>query len=182
MSRIGIKPIEVPAGVEVKYANGRFSAKGPKGSLEMAVRPEMQVEVSGKVINVKRAGDSRTEKSLHGLTRTLIANMVNGVATGYEKKLEIVGVGYKADLQKDVLVMNLGYTHQINYKLPPGTTAAVEKNTLITVRGADKQVVGQVAAELRALRKPEPYKGKGVKYADEQIRRKAGKAGKAGAA
>lgn len=181
MSRIGKQPIEVPSGVTVSLSGNTVSVKGGKGLLELDIRDEVKVKVDGSTVNVTRADDSRTARSLHGLTRSLVANMVKGVSDGFEKNLEIIGVGYKADIKGDVLTMTLGYSHVIPYKLPKGITAKVDKNTNVNISGADKQVVGQVAAELRALRPPEPYKGKGVKYEGEHIKRKAGKAGKAGA-
>jgi len=180
MSRIGKNPISVPSGVKVSVSAGQVQVTGPKGTLQMPLKPGVTVDVNGQVVEVKRADDGRTARSLHGLTRTLIANMVKGVSEGFHKKLEIVGVGYKADVQGSNVNLTLGYSHPIKYELPKGITAAVEKQTLITVTGTDKQVVGQVAADIRAFRKPEPYKGKGIKYSDEVIRRKAGKAGKAG--
>ncbi|MBI5587234.1 MAG: 50S ribosomal protein L6 [Deltaproteobacteria bacterium] len=179
MSRIGKRTISVPSGVKVSVAGGLVKVNGPKGSLEMPLRPEIKVDLKDSVLEVKRADDSRSAKSLHGLTRTLIANMVKGVTEGFQKKLEIIGVGYKADVQGSNVNLSLGYSHPVKYTLPKGVTAAVDKQTLITLSGADKQAVGQVAADIRAFRKPEPYKGKGIKYSDEVIRRKAGKAGKA---
>lgn len=181
MSRIGKQPIEIPSGVTVNSSGSTVSVKGGKGLLELNVRDEIKVAVDGTTVNVTRADDSRQARALHGLTRTLVSNMIVGVSEGFQKNLEIVGVGYKADVKGDVLTMTLGYSHVIPYKLPKGITAKVDKNVAINISGADKQVVGQVAAELRALRPPEPYKGKGVKYEGEHIKRKAGKAGKAGA-
>lgn len=180
MSRIGKHPISVPSGVKVSASGGKVQVNGPKGALEIPLKPEISVDVKGAVIEVKRADDGRSARALHGLTRTLIANMVKGVSEGFQKKLEIVGVGYKADVQGSNVTLSLGYSHPVKYSLPKGVTASVEKQTLITLTGPDKQVVGQVAADIRAFRKPEPYKGKGIKYSDEVIRRKAGKAGKAG--
>lgn len=180
MSRIGKKPITVPSGVKVALEKNVFKANGPQGTLELAVRPEVQVKIENSVVNVLADDGHKEGKALHGLTRTLIANMVKGVSEGFQKKLEIVGVGYKADVQGSMVNLALGYSHPVKYELPKGISASVEKQTLITIKGADKQVVGQVAADIRAFRKPEPYKGKGIKYADEVIRRKAGKAGKAG--
>lgn len=179
MSRIGKQPINVPSGVKVSVASGKVQVNGPKGALQLPLRPEITVDVKGQVVEVKRADDGRSARSLHGLTRTLIANMVKGVSEGFQKKLEIVGVGYKADVQGSNINLSLGFSHQIKYTLPKGVTASVDKQTLVTLSGPDKQVVGQVAADIRAFRKPEPYKGKGIKYSDEVIRRKAGKAGKA---
>lgn len=180
MSRIGKQPIALPAGVKVALAGSLVKVTGPQGALEMPLRSEVKVEVRDSEVVVTRIDDTRGPKALHGLTRTLIANMVKGVTEGFSKKLDIVGVGYKADVQGSVLNLALGYSHPIKYELPKGISATVEKQTSITVKGADKQLVGQVAADIRAFRKPEPYKGKGIKYSDEVIRRKAGKAGKAG--
>lgn len=179
MSRIGKLAITVPSGVKVALSGGTIKVNGPQGALEMPVRPEVKVNISDSVVKVERADESRAARSLHGLTRTLIANMVKGVSEGFQKKLEIIGVGYKADVQGSTVNLALGYSHPVKYELPKGITAAVEKQTLITIKGADKQTVGQVAADIRSLREPEPYKGKGIKYSDEVIRRKAGKAGKA---
>jgi large subunit ribosomal protein L6 len=179
MSRIGKRPIAVPAGVKASADGKVVKVTGPQGSLELPVRSEIKVDIKGPEILVTRDNDSRTSRSLHGLTRTLVANMVKGVTVGFEKKLEIIGVGYKADVQGDTVNLSLGYSHPVKYALPKGVKATVEKSTLVTIKGPDKQVVGQVAADIRALRSPEPYKGKGIKYLDEVIRRKAGKAGKA---
>jgi large subunit ribosomal protein L6 len=180
MSRIGKLPIALPAGVKVAFEGSLMKVSGPQGALELPLRTEVKVEVKDSQIQVTRIDDTRTPKALHGLTRTLIANMVKGVTEGFQKKLDIVGVGYKADVQGSMLNLALGYSHPVKYELPKGISATVEKQTSITVKGADKQLVGQVAADIRAFRKPEPYKGKGIKYSDEVIRRKAGKAGKAG--
>lgn len=180
MSRIGKRAIAVPANVKVALDGGTVKVAGPQGNLETPIRGEVKIEVKGSEIIVTRADDSRIARSVHGLTRTLIANMVKGVTEGFQKRLDIVGVGYKADAQGNVLNLALGYSHPIKYELPKGITATVDKQTSITVKGADKQLVGQVAADIRAFREPEPYKGKGIKYSDEVIRRKAGKAGKAG--
>ncbi len=179
MSRIGKRPITVPASVKASLEGNVIKVAGPQGSLELPLRPEVKVDIKGSEILVSRDNDSRVSRSLHGLTRTLVANMVKGVTDGFDKKLEIIGVGYKADVQGDVINLSLGYSHPVRYVLPKGIKAAVEKSTLVTIKGPDKQMVGQVAADIRALRRPEPYKGKGIKYADEVIRRKAGKAGKA---
>ncbi|MEK6790809.1 MAG: 50S ribosomal protein L6 [Deltaproteobacteria bacterium] len=181
MSRIGKNPITVPAGVKVAFdERGRlFKASGPLGALELAVRPEIKMDIKGSTIEVGRADDSRLARSLHGLTRTLAANMVQGVNTGFEKRLEIVGVGYKADVAGNVVNMSLGFSHPVKYELPKGITASVDKQTSLLIKGPDKQLVGHVAANIRSFRPPEPYKGKGIKYANEVIRRKAGKAGKA---
>lgn len=179
MSRIGKLPINVPSGAKVALEGRNVKAAGALGALELALRPEINVEIKDSAILVKRKDDSRTARALHGLTRTLISNMVKGVTEGFQKRLDIVGVGYKADVQGNIVNLTLGYSHPVKYALPKGVTATVEKQTSITLKGPDKQVIGQVAAEIRALRSPEPYKGKGIKYADEVIRRKAGKAGKA---
>ncbi len=182
MSRIGKHPIQIPAGVKVAIDGPAVKVAGPLGSLELAVRPEIKVEVKGPVLEVTRKEETRTARSLHGLTRSLIANMVKGVTVGFEKKLDIIGVGYKADVQGGVINLALGFSHPIAYNLPKGVSATVDKQTSIVVKGPDKQVIGQVAAEIRSLRPPEPYKGKGIKYFDEVVRRKAGKAGKAAGA
>lgn len=179
MSRIGKRTVNIPANVKVTLDKGVIKASGPLGALELPLRPEVKVVLEGSEINIQRADESRAARSLHGLTRTLIDNMIKGVNEGFEKKLEIIGVGYKADIQGDVVNLSLGYSHPIKYPLPGGVKAAVDKQTLITIKGPDKQLIGQVAADIRALRMPEPYKGKGIKYANEVIRRKAGKAGKA---
>jgi len=179
MSRIGKLPIDVPSGVKVSLDAGLFKASGPRGELELAIRPEVTLEIKESTIEVTRRDDGRVARSLHGLTRTLVANMVKGVHEGFEKRLDIVGVGYRAEVQGKVVNLALGYSQPVKFTLPEGVEAVVEKQTSILIRGADKQAVGQVAADIRSLRKPEPYKGKGVKYSDEVIRRKAGKAGKA---
>jgi large subunit ribosomal protein L6 len=178
MSRIGKQPIDIPQGVKVDLSDKAIKVKGPKGELECVLKDEVTVEVDGSVIRVSRRDDSRQATSLHGLTRSLISNMVKGVSEGFEKRLEIVGVGYKAEAKGSSLNLILGYSHPINYELPKGITASVEKLTSIILKGTDKQLVGQVASEIRDFRPPEPYKGKGIKYADEVIRRKAGKAAK----
>lgn len=177
MSRIGKAPVEIPAGVTVSIEGGAVKVKGPKGSLELTLRPEVDVELKDRVLTVTKKTDGRMARALHGLTRTLIANMVTGVTTGFEKRLELVGVGYRAEAKGDTMVLNLGYSNPVTYKLPKGVSAKVEKNVIV-LSSADKQLLGQVAAEIRGFRPPEPYKGKGVKYAGEVIRRKAGKAGK----
>lgn len=179
MSRIGKLAIQVPQGVKVALEGSLVKVSGKEGALELPVRPEIKVEMKDSSIQVKRADDSRTARSLHGLTRTLIANMVKGVSEGFTKRLDIVGVGYKADVQGSTVNLALGFSHPVKYQLPKGISATVDKQTAIIIKGADKQAVGQVAADIRALRPPEPYKGKGIKYSDEVIRRKAGKAGKA---
>ena len=178
MSRIGREPITVPAGVDVKMDGNVLTVKGPLGTLTQALRPEMKVEVDAGTIKVTRPNDEANMRSLHGLTRTLVANMVEGVSKGYEKKLVIVGVGYRAAKQGKTLVLNLGYSHPINIDEADGVTFDVPDPNTIIVKCADKQKCGQIASEIRGKRPPEPYHGKGVKYDGEVIRRKAGKAGK----
>ena len=178
MSRIGKKPVVIPAGVEVKLDGNHISVKGPKGQLALDFSSEMTVEVKDGELTVTRPSDNKQHRSLHGLTRTLIANMVTGVTDGYQKTLEVNGVGYRAQKQGKDLVMNLGYSHQVIVPEVDGITIDVPSANQIVVSGADKQLVGQFAAEIRAKRPPEPYKGKGIKYADEHIRRKEGKAAK----
>ncbi len=178
MSRIGRKPIVIPSGVEVHLDGGHLTVKGPKGSLEFDVRPEMSVDVGDSEIVVNRSSEEKADRALHGLTRSLVANMVHGVTTGFERKLEIVGVGYRAEKPQGAeFRMALGFSHPVIYKIPAGITIEVPKPTSITVKGVDKQAVGQVAADIRRFRPPEPYKGKGVRYVGEHIHRKAGKAG-----
>ena len=178
MSRIGRMPIAIPAGVTVEVAeNNKVTVKGPKGTLERVLAPEMNIAVEGAEVVVTRPNDLKRMKSLHGLTRTLINNMVVGVSTGYEKKLEVNGVGYKAAKAGNKLTLSLGYSHPVEMEDPEGLESTVEGN-VITVKGIDKEKVGQYAAEIRSKREPEPYKGKGVKYVDEVIRRKVGKTGK----
>ena len=168
-------PVEVPKGVDVTLKGATFSAKGPKGNLSMEVHPEMTVKVEDGVVNVTRPSDQPRHRALHGLTRSLVANMVTGVHEGFSKTLEIVGVGYRADPQGTGLKILLGYSHQIDYPAPDGVTLECPNQTTIVVSGADKQKVGQAAAEIRAFRPPEPYKGKGIRYQGEHVRRKAGK-------
>ena len=178
MSRIGRHPVEVPAGVEVKIAeNNVVIVKGPKGTLEKALPTEMSITMEDGHVVVTRPNDLKKMKSLHGLTRTLIQNMVTGVSQGYEKTLEVNGVGYRAQKQGKKLVLSLGYSHPVEMEDPEGLESAVDGNKIV-VKGIDKEKVGQYAAEIRDKRRPEPYKGKGIKYADEVIRRKVGKTGK----
>ena len=178
MSRIGKKPIVVPAGVEVTVdANNLVTVKGPKGQLQEQVSKNIKVDINGAEITVTRPNDERENRSQHGLARTLINNMIIGVTTGFEKKMELVGVGYKAEKKGDTLVMNLGYSHPIEMKDPEGITTECPSQTEVVVKGSDKALVGNYAANIRAWRRPEPYKGKGIKYAGEIIRRKEGKAG-----
>ena len=178
MSRIGKKPIEIPAGVEVKVNGSEVTVKGPKGELKNTFNSKINIAVEGNEIIVTRPSDDKEYRSLHGLTRTLIANMVEGVTKGFTKELEVNGVGYRAVKQGKNLVMNLGYSHQVTVEEVPGITIEVPSANKVVISGADKQQVGQFAAEVRAKRPPEPYKGKGIKYADEHIRRKEGKAAK----
>jgi large subunit ribosomal protein L6 len=178
MSRIGKSPIPVPAGVEVTISGSDVSVKGPKGTLSLTVASPITVAMADGQIVVSRPDDERVSRSLHGLTRTLIANQIIGVTEGYTKGLEIVGTGFRVAAKGTDLEFALGYSHPITVKPPQGISFAVEGNTKITVSGIDKQAVGEVAANIRKLRKPEPYKGKGVRYAGEVVRRKAGKSGK----
>ena len=178
MSRIGRMPITVPAGVEVSVAAGNLvTVKGPKGSLTQQLHPAMMIELDGAVINVKRPSDAKEHRSLHGLTRTLLSNMIVGVSEGYKKELDINGVGYRANKDGNKLVMNLGFSHDVIVPEIDGITIEVPNPNKVIVLGCDKQKVGQFAAEIREYRRPEPYKGKGIKYVDEVIRRKAGKTG-----
>ncbi len=178
MSRIGKKPIAIPAGVEVKINGSEVTVKGPKGTLSNTFNSDISIVIEGNEIIVTRPTDNKEHRSLHGLTRTLIANMVEGCSVGYKKELEINGVGYRAQKQGKDLVMNLGYSHQVIMPEIDGITIEVPSNTSIIISGADKQKVGQFAAEVREKRPPEPYKGKGIKYVGEYIRRKEGKAAK----
>ncbi|GAB3659089.1 50S ribosomal protein L6 [Actinocorallia lasiicapitis] len=178
MSRIGRLPISVPSGVEVKIDGQKVSVKGPKGSLEHTVVEPIKAELNDGVITVTRPNDINTVRGLHGLSRTLIFNMIEGVTKGYVKTLEIQGVGYRVVAKGKDLEFSLGYSHSILVKAPEGITFTVEKPTLFKVEGIDKQLVGEISANIRKLRKPDPYKGKGVRYQGEQIRRKVGKAGK----
>ena len=179
MSRIGRLPIDIPAGVEVKIEEGnKVTVKGPKGTLEKCLPVEMTIKQEDNQVVVTRPNDLKKMKSLHGLTRSLIANMITGVSEGYEKKLEINGVGYRAQKQGKKLILSLGYSHPVEMEDPEGLESVLDGQNKITIKGIDKQKVGQYAAEIRELRKPEPYKGKGIKYADEVIRRKVGKTGK----
>lgn len=177
MSRIGKRPVPVPAGVTVSITGNVLVVKGPKGELSRALHPEMIVKQEGATLLVERPSDESAHKALHGLTRTLVANMVEGVTTGFAKTLEITGVGYKAEIQPYGVKLSLGLSHQIEYKAPAGISITAPNPTTVVVAGTSKELVGQVAAEIRSYRKPEPYKGKGVRYAGEAIRRKAGKAG-----
>ena len=178
MSRIGNKPITVPDGVEVKIDGQKVTVKGPKGTLEREVHENMKVTLSDKVLKVERPNDEPQNRSLHGLTRTLINNMIEGTLNGFEKKLEINGVGYRAQKKGNGIVMNLGYSHPVEIEAPEGITFDVPSQTEIIVKGINKELVGQTAAVIRGKRPPEVYHGKGIKYSDEVIRRKEGKAGK----
>ncbi|HPQ59928.1 MAG TPA: 50S ribosomal protein L6 [Syntrophales bacterium] len=175
MSRIGKKPIPVPSGIEIKMAGREVTVKGPKGTLSRAVPEELDIDISKGEVVVRRRTDNRKDRSLHGLTRTLIANMVTGVEKGFEKTLDIVGVGYRAELDQNSLKMFLGYSAPMVYQVPPGVSVRVEKQTSMIVSGIDKEFVGRVAAEIRKHKKPEPYKGKGIRYAGETVRKKVGK-------
>jgi large subunit ribosomal protein L6 len=178
MSRIGKSPVSIPKGVKAAVAGGTLTVEGPLGKLEHQIHPSVAVAVdaAGGVITVTRDGDGRLARSVHGLTRALTANMVEGVSKGFEKKLEIVGVGYLAAIQKNMLQLRVGFANELQVPIPSGLNVACPDQTHITIKGIDKQMVGQFAAEVRSLRKPEPYKGKGIRYENEQVRRKAGKA------
>ena len=180
MSRIGKQPVVVPAGVKVNIANGLVRVEGPKGKLEQAIHPNMKVASDGKQLTVTRPNDERQNRALHGLTRALINNMVVGVTKGYEKKLKVEGVGFQAAMKGKAVELTVGFANRIVHTPPDGVTVAVPDPTTIVVSGADKQKVGQFAAEVRASRKPEPYKGKGIRYENETVRRKEGKSFAAG--
>lgn len=180
MSRIGRKPITVPAGVDVTIDGSAVTVKGPKGTLSGTFNSNMSIELDAGVITVSRPNDEKENRALHGLTRTLISNMVVGVSEGFKKELEIVGVGYRAAMEGKAVVLTIGYSHPVKMDPPAGVTIEVPAPNKIVVSGADKQVVGQFACEIRAVRPPEPYKGKGIKYVDEVVRRKEGKSGKGG--
>ncbi len=178
MSRIGKLPVEIPSGVEVKIDGNLVTAKGPKGEESIEIRHEIEVKIDGNQIILTRKNDDRKSRSLHGLSRTLVQNVVTGVKEGFEKKLEIQGVGYRAQMQGTAINLQLGYSHPIVIEPPKGITIAVEANTKITITGSNKQAVGDIAALIRSKRAPEVYKGKGIRYEGEYVRRKAGKAGK----
>ena len=177
MSRVGKMPIQLPAGVTAVIKNGKVNVTGPKGSLASNLLPAIDIEINGSDMNVKRRGDDQVARANHGLMRALVNNMVNGVSKGFERKLELNGVGYRVQQQGADLKFNLGFSHDVHYKVMPEVKVEIDQN-LITVSGSNKQQVGQVAAEIRALRKPEPYKGKGIKYLEERLIRKSGKSGK----
>lgn len=177
MSRIGKRPVPVPPGVKVSISRQHVEVQGPKGTLSHTIPSALAAEMVDGNLWIRRTVETRTARALHGLTRSLVANMVQGVKEGFEKKLEVVGIGYRAQLSGRALTLNLGYSHPVVYQIPEGIQIEVDRQTQLTVRGADKAVVGQVAAEIRGFRKPDPYKGKGIKYVNEVIRRKVGKAG-----
>lgn len=180
MSRIGKRPITVPNQVSVSIEGQKVAVKGPKGNLERVLPAEVIVEQSGEILSVKRRDESRTARQRHGLCRTLVANMVEGVSNGFQRKLEIIGTGYRASVQGSTLVLNVGYSKPVEMPPPDGIQLAVENNTNVIVSGIDKELVGNTAARIRAVRPPEVYKGKGIRYAGEVVRRKAGKTGKTG--
>jgi large subunit ribosomal protein L6 len=177
MSRIGKKPVTVPPGVTLDLKGNEVAVKGPKGELRRQLHPEMQLAMADGTLTVSRPSDEKKHTALHGLTRTLIQNMVDGVSKGFTRTLEIQGVGYKAEAKPYGVNLIVGYSHQVKYEAPKGIKISVENNTVVKIEGADKEKVGQVASELRAVRPPEPYKGKGIRYQGEQVRRKAGKTG-----
>ena len=180
MSRVGKIPVKIPEKVKVSVSDRLVKVEGPKGKMSFPVNPIMKVEVAGSEVKVARPDESRLSKSLHGLTRTLVKNAITGVTEGYERQLEINGVGFKAEAKGKEIVFTVGYSHQVRFDLPEGVTAEVDpKQTRITVRSVDKQLIGMTVAKMRSLRVPEPYKGKGIKYAEEIIRRKEGKTGAA---
>ena len=178
MSRIGKKPVQIPAGVDVAVDGSHVTVKGPKGQLELDIYSKLSISLEENMLTVSRPDDERETRARHGLTRALIQNMVTGVSEGYTKSLELAGVGYRVQLKGKDLELSLGYSHPVNYAAPEGITFEVPDNTHINVKGIDKQQVGQVAAEIRTKRPPEPYKGKGIHYVGEHIRRKLGKAAK----
>ena len=178
MSRIGRMPVEIPSGVEVKVDGQTVTVQGPKGTLTQEFHPDMVIALEGNTLTVQRPSDEKNHRALHGLTRSLIANMIEGVTKGYQKNLEITGVGYRAALQGNKLVLSMGFSHPVEFEPEPGIEFEVPAPTRISVKGIDKQLVGETAARIRAVRPPEPYLGKGIRYAGEHIRRKAGKAGK----
>jgi large subunit ribosomal protein L6 len=178
MSRIGRKPVILPQGTKLELQDNKIVVTGPKGSLRRPFLEGLTVNIDGSTVMVQRTSEDKKTKGLHGLMRTLIANMVDGVHKGFERKLEIVGIGYRSELQGNNIIFYLGYSHPITFPLPAGISAQIEKQTLLTIKGIDKELVGQTAAKIRALRKPDAYKNKGVKYADEVLRKKAGKSGK----
>jgi large subunit ribosomal protein L6 len=177
MSRIGRKPVTVPKGVTLELHGNTVAVKGPRGELRRTLHPEMQIALEKDQFTVARPSEEKRHKALHGLTRTLVQNMVDGVSKGFSKSLEIQGVGYKAEPKPYGVNLIVGYSHPVKYEAPKGIKISVDNNTMVKIEGADKELVGQVAAELRSVRPPEPYKGKGIRYVGEQVRRKAGKTG-----
>jgi large subunit ribosomal protein L6 len=177
MSRIGKQPVAIAKGVEIKVADGRVRVKGPKGQLEEAVAPHCQVEVTSSEVRIARDSDEKRAKAMHGLMRALIANMVTGVTTGFSKSLDVIGVGYRAEVSGKKLTLTIGYSHPVVIEVPAGLEVVAETQTRLVIKGANKQQVGQFAAEVREIRSPEPYKGKGIRYVDEIVRRKVGKTG-----
>jgi large subunit ribosomal protein L6 len=177
VSRIGRKPISLPTGVEINIENNIITVKGPKGTLSQSIPEDMVIDQEENELLVKRPSDAKRHRAMHGLTRALVANMVTGVTSGFEKKLEMVGVGYRAQMQGSKLVISIGFSHPVEVEAPEGIEFEVPAVTKITVKGIDKQLVGNTAAHIRAIRKPEPYKGKGLRYENEVVRRKAGKTG-----
>ena len=176
MSRVGKLPVSIPGGVDIKIGDGQIEVKGPKGSLDLATHPAIDIRVENNQALVTPLDDSRIARQQHGLRRTLLANAVTGVTKGFDKTLEVIGVGYKVNVQGNTVVLNVGFSHPVNFPLPDGVQAKVDNNKII-ISGCDKQVVGEVAAQIRRVRPPGPYKGKGIKYSDETVRRKAGKSG-----
>lgn len=177
MSRVGLKPIQIPGGVKVQVKDQVVSVEGPKGKMDQDIDPSISVAVDGDAVSVSRANDAKQSRAFHGLYRSLINNMITGVSAGFSKALIINGVGYRAEVSGEYLTLNLGYSGQVWYEIPSDITIVCESQTKVVVSGIDKQRVGQIAAEIRGLRAPEPYKGKGIRYEDEQIRRKIGKSG-----
>jgi large subunit ribosomal protein L6 len=177
MSRIGRLPVPIPDGVKVTLEGNHAVVKGPRGELERTLHPDMTLTIADNQIVVKRPSDARQHRALHGLTRALLANMVEGVSHGFSRRLEIHGVGYRAEVNAEGVRLLVGYSHPVDYTAPAGVTISVERNTQMTIEGIDKEAVGQVAAEIRKVRPPEPYKGKGIRYVGEHVRRKAGKTG-----
>ena len=177
MSRVGKKPITIPAKTKVSFSENLLTVQGEKGTLKRTIHPEMNLKIDKDLINVLMDGNDRNSRALQGLTRSLVANMVEGVSKGFERVLEINGIGYRAETKGNTLVLNIGFSHPVNIDLPDGISATVDKNTVIKLAGIDKEKLGHVAASIRRLRPPEPYKGKGIKYAKEYIRKKAGKTG-----
>jgi len=175
VSRVGKLPIKLPDGVNLDFSGNYITAKGPKGELSVNVHPEMKINFENGILTIERPSESKEHRSLHGLNRSLVANIVQGVKDGFEKRLEIVGVGYRAELKQNNLYLSLGYSHQIVFVPPSEIDISLEGNNVIIIRGIEKELVGQVAAKIRSFRPPEPYKGKGIRYVDEYVRKKAGK-------